>query len=117
MATVSMTDKQKVLVTAQALDATGAQVNFTAPPAFILSDLTLANIVPLAATDPQPPAGQVAMWLVALKDGAGTLSVSEDAVLGDDATKITGSLSFTIIAPVVVAASIAVSGAAAVAQP
>lgn len=117
MASATLTDKQKVLVTAQALDSTGVQVDFTAPPNFTVSDTSLANLVATTPSDPAPPAGQFSMWLVALKDGAGTVSVSEDAVLGDDTTKITGTLDFTITAPVAVAASVAVTGAAAVAQP
>lgn len=117
MASVALSDKQKFLVTAQALDAAGVQVDFTAPPVFSVSDAALGNLVELSSTDPLPPTGQFQKWFVALADGSGTISVSEDAVLGDDTTKITGTLDFVISAPIAVAASIAVTGSAAAAQP
>lgn len=116
-----MDNTQKVLITAQALDAKGVQVSFTAPPVFVVDNPAFATLVALAAADPAPPAGQFSMWLVPVAGAIGTVNVSasEDAVLGDDTTKLTGSLAVPITAPIVpvdLAASIAITGAAAVKQ-
>jgi hypothetical protein len=101
---VTLDFTEQVMVTAQALDAVGNQVSFTAPPTFSLGNPALANLVPLAPTDPQPPAGQFSMWLVPIagQTGSDSVSVSEDAVAGDATTTITGSGSYTTTAPIVV---------------
>lgn len=101
---VSLDFTQKVIITAQALDAAGVQVAFTAPPLFSVGNPALATLVALVDTDPQPPAGQVSMWLVPVngQTGSDTVTVVEDAVLGDDSTRISGSIDYTVTAPVVV---------------
>jgi hypothetical protein len=112
---------QKVIVTAQALDSNGLQVSFTAPPTFSVGTASLATLVPLAASDPLPPTGQFAMWLVPVngQTGSDTVSVSEDAVLGDSTTEITGTLAYTVTTPIVttdLATSIAVTAGTPVSQ-
>lgn len=113
-----MLNTQKVLITAQALDAKGVQVDFTAPPVFAVDNPALATLVALAASDPPPASGEFAMWLVPVASAVGTVNVSasEDAVLGDDTTKLTGTLAVQITAPVDLAATIKISAGGAVAQ-
>ena len=119
---VTLDFTQKVIVTAQALDVNGNQVPFTAPPSFSLGSVSLASLVALSPTDPQPPAGQVSMWLVpaAGQTGTDSVNVTEDAVLGDNTTQIAGSLSYTVTAPVVtppnLATTIAVTAGTPVSQ-
>ncbi len=118
---VTLDFTQQVLVTAQALDASGNQVSFTAPPTFSVGNPFLANLVPLAATDPAPPAGQFSMWLVPIsgQTGSDVVSVSEDAVLGDSTTLITGTGDYTVTTPAAtdLATSIGVTFGTPVAQP
>jgi CheY-specific phosphatase CheX len=114
MAAITLLTNQKVEITAQALDANGNQVDFTAPPVFTSSDVTVATVGPLSPTDPQPLAGEIAMWLLPVKAGSVTVTVTEDAVAGDDTTKLTASMDFVITAPVALAAKISLSAGAAV---
>jgi hypothetical protein len=119
---VTLTNTQQVIVTAQALDASGNQVSFTAPPTFSVGNTALANLVPLASTDPTPPTGQYAMWLVPISGqiGSDTVTVSEDAVLGDSTTLISGTGDYTVTAstpPPDLATSVAVTFGTPVAQP
>jgi hypothetical protein len=114
---------QQVIVTAQALDVNGVQVNFTAPPTFAVGNPALSNLVALASTDPQPVAGQFAMWLVPIagQTGTDTVTVTEDAVLGDATTQIQGTLAYTVTTPGVIttpdlATSIAVTAGTPSAQ-
>lgn len=110
---LSLLNTQKVIVTAQALDAAGVQVNFTDTPVFSVGVATLAALVALAPTDPQPAAGEVAMWLVPIAGQTGTDTVT----VSDAAFSLTGTLAYTVTAPVDVAATIAVTAGAPVAQP
>jgi hypothetical protein len=116
-----MDNTQKVLITAQALDAKGVQVSFTAPPVFVVDNPALATLAALSPTDPVPPAGQFSMWLLPVAGSVGTVNVSasENAVLGDDTTKLTGSLAVPITAPIPpvdLATSVAISAGSAIAQ-
>ena len=117
MASIALLSNQKVELFAQALDANSVQVDFTAPPIFTVSDPTVGSVVDIADTDPQPVAGQFAKWFVPLKAGNCTVTVTEDAVAGDDTTQLTGSIDFVItvpVPPVDLGTSVAISSGAPV---
>ena len=100
---VSLTNLQKVLVSATALDASGNPVGFVENPVFSVGNSSLASLVALSDTDPPAVAPAVAMWLVpaAGQTGDDTVTVSENAVSGDTSTAITGTLDYTVTEGVV----------------
>ena len=95
---MNLLSNQKVLLTAVAEDSSGNSVLFTAAPSWTSSDPTVASLAALAPGDPAPGAGQSEMWLVAQKAGTATITVSEDAVAGDNTTVVSGTLSVTVTA-------------------
>ena len=95
---VSLTNLQKVMVTATALDSAGNPVGFVEAPVFSLGNDSLAKLGPLSSGDTAPAAPSVGMWLVPVGGATGTdtVSVSENAVVGDTSTAITGTLDYTV---------------------